>query len=501
MKRPLILLLAALGLVGIGAIYMAFEEARTAHHYQHKPRRLAGLMAAGSGMKDIDPVQAGTLGLKTISFVHFNDFHAHYHPRDYNGRRLSPLSLIRGYRDQVKAENPNTLFCSAGDEMEKGSIAELLSNGAATIEIYKELGLDLRAVGNHDFAYGLETLKRFVTEPGGVVLCANHTVARDFHQFEVDGVRIGVFSMVGKPWDERDEQYDGPFFKGVDCRYDFVTVAREIIRKHRDQVDLLFLLSHLGLDTDQQVAAEAPGLDFIIGGHSHTRLTQAEQSPMGTVIVQAGSYGEYVGRLDVMVDRNSRKMSAYHYSLTPVDPRNMTPNLKLEEKIREISGRYETKPEAPITTLARALDKNAVAQLAGEAAMAVLKGDAAVIDVETVWGTLAAGPATRQDLLDCFRVEIQPAGTHGFNSIMTANVPARDWQAMKSKAKGRFIFVGEPGASRQGTLRVALQRRTAMRIRDFFPQPAALSSLQFEMEMWELLAKHLASQKIPAAAR
>ena len=91
------LLLAVLGLVTVGSIYMAFEDA---------PNARGSLAAASSGMKDIDPAQAGTLGLKTISFVHFNDFHAHYHPRDYDGRMLSPLSLIRGYRDQVKAENP-----------------------------------------------------------------------------------------------------------------------------------------------------------------------------------------------------------------------------------------------------------------------------------------------------------------------------------------------------------------------------------------------------------
>src|SRR5262245_33756165 len=139
MKRTLAVLLASLALVTVGSIYMAFEGAPDA---QRTPAA------------EIKPAQAGAPGLKMISFVHFNDFHAHYQPKDYNGRVLSPLSLLRGYRDQVKAENPNTLFCSAGDDMEKGSIVDLLSNGAATIEIYKELGLDLRAVGNHDFAYG-----------------------------------------------------------------------------------------------------------------------------------------------------------------------------------------------------------------------------------------------------------------------------------------------------------------------------------------------------------
>jgi hypothetical protein len=189
-------------------------------------------------------------------------------------------------------------------------------------------------------------------------------------------------------------------------------------------------------------------------------------------------------------------MAAYRYSVTPVDPRNMTPNLQLEGKIREICRRYDAKPETPVATLPEALPKLAVAKLAGEAAMAVLKADAAVIDLETVWGSLAAGPRTRQDLLDTFRVEIEPAGTYGFNSIMTANVRADDWQAMKSRSDGRFIFVGETRVPGQDILRVAIQRRTAMRIRNSFPQAAALHSLRFEMEVWEALAKQLAAREL-----
>ena len=483
MKRASTWLLAALAVATVSSIFILF---------QRDARRNPWI--ASSNAPDLGRSRAAAR-LKTISFVHFNDFHAHYQPHDYHGQSLSPLSLLRGYCDQVKAENPNTLFCSAGDEMEKGSLADLLSHGAATIEIYKELGLDLRALGNHDFAHGLETLKRFVTEPGGVVLCANQSIAKDYHQLEIDGVRIGVFSMVVRPYDERDEQYDGPYFKGVDCRYDFIELARQVIRKHRDKVDLLFMLSHLGLGTDEQLAVEAPGLDFIIGGHSHTLLTQPKRSPQGTVIVQAGSYGEYVGRLDVMVDPQSHKMAAHRYTVTRVDPGNMAPTMQLESKIREICRRYEPDRETSIATLAKPLPKIEVARLAGEAAMAVLKTDAAVIDLETVWDSLGAGPRTRQDLLDCFRVEIEPPGTHGFNAIMTANVRASDWQAMRRQGNARFLFVGEPEARGQETLRVALQRRTAMRVRDFFAQVASLNSIEFEMEMWEAMAKHLTSRK------
>ncbi len=460
------------------------------HRSGAQPKQFAVAPVVHYAINEMQPAQASALGHKMISFVHFNDFHAHYQPRDYNGRSLSPLSLLRGYRDQVKAENPNTLFCTAGDDLEKGSVVDFISRGAATIEIYKELGLDLRAVGNHDFAYGLDTLKRFVSQTSGVVLCANHAVAKDYHAFEMDGVRIGVFSMVGKPWDERNEQFDGPFFKGVDCRYDFSAVAREMIKKHRHEVDLLFLLSHLGLDTEKEVAAEAPGLDFIIGGHSHTLLWQAERSPEGTVIVQAGQYGEHVGRLDIMVDGKSRKMAGYHYTITPVNPQNMKPNMELEGKIREISARYDSGPQGPIVTLPRAVYKQSLAKLAGEAAMAVLKADAAIIELDTIWGSLPAGPTTRQDLLDVFRVEIQPPGTHGFNALMTANVRADEWAAMKSKGNDGFVFVGEPKGGDQAMLRVALQRRTALGIGNYFKPAPELRDLNFEMETWEALAKH-----------
>src|SRR5205823_11432934 len=117
-------------------------------------------------------------------------------------------------------------------------------------------------------------------------------------------------------------------------------------------------------------------------------------------------------------------------------------------------------------TLPRALPDIAVAKLAGEAAMAVLKADAAVIELDTVWGSLPAGPTTRQDILDVFRVEIQPPGTHGFSALMTATVRADDWEAMKSTSGGRFIFVGGTSGRGQDLLRIALQRRTAVQIRE-----------------------------------
>ena len=453
-------------------------------------------MSSSSRPRQMTPEEAKTLGFKMLSFVHYNDLHGHYHPKNYNGRYLSPLSLIRGYFDEVKAENPNSIFCNAGDDMEKGSVVEFLSKGESTIDIYKHLGLDLRALGNHDFAYGLESVKKFVNEPGDVVLCSNQLgLGKSFHQFEIDGIRVGVFAMVCRPWDERDQQYDGPYFKGVECGYDFSNLARKMIRKHRKDVDLLFMLSHLGLGDDEQVARESQGLDFIIGGHSHSVLPEPRYSPSGTVIVQAGSYGEYVGRLDIMLDPSSRRMAGFRYALKTVDPATMAPNLALESKIREVFQRHAPDVDAPITNLPARLDRLNVAKLACDAAIAVFGVDAAIIDGSTVWGELSAGPIVRQDLLDAFTVEIQPPGTHGFNSMMTGTLDHRDWEILnRGTAGGQFSVSIRGELNSNQPVRVAMQRRTALGAKDYFSGIRSLKALRFEMETWEMLARHLSTR-------
>ena len=66
------------------------------------------------------------------------------------------------------------------------------------------------------------------------------------------------------------------------------------------------MLTHDGLDSDRQLARKVRGIDIIVGGHSHT----AVRDPViesGTVIVQAGSNGIYLGVLNVTFDPKQEK--------------------------------------------------------------------------------------------------------------------------------------------------------------------------------------------------
>ncbi len=426
----------------------------------------------------------------TISLVHFNDLHAHYYPQRYGDISISPLSLIRGHYNAVKAQNPNTLFCSAGDEMEKGSVVEVISGGASTIDIYKLLGLDFRALGNHDFAYSLDQVIRFIDEPGDAALCANQSIGHDFRKIEIDGVRIGAFSMVCRPFDERDRQYTGPYYPEIESRYDFVKLARDQVARRRKEVDILIFLSHLGINDDRRIGNEVEGIDCIIGGHSHILLEEAEIGDTGAMIVHAGAWGEYVGRLDLIWDRDKQKINGYDYTVTRVDPANMTPDVKLERGIHDVLRRYEPRVNEPVCWSDRRLSETDIAEIAAAAAQDTLDVDAVIIDTKTVWNGLGIGPHNRQALLDCFKVEIQRCGTTGFNSMYTAIITGADLAILLQQSGERFVVRTPETIDPKRSYRLAIQKRTAYRINGFFPKLSEPGDLTFVSEMWELMTTY-----------
>jgi len=79
------------------------------------------------------------------------------YPRPIQSRQKRVLSGGTDPRilSQVKKENPFTLFTNAGDDYEKAQLAEELSRGQSTREVVEAMQYDVRALGNHDFAWGL----------------------------------------------------------------------------------------------------------------------------------------------------------------------------------------------------------------------------------------------------------------------------------------------------------------------------------------------------------
>jgi len=249
---------------------------------------------------------AWTLGLLVISFavvaesaplliLHTNDLHDHMRP-DYDG--AGGLAYVSGYIKSVTSERDDTIVLDAGDVMEKGDIVAFRAKSTLMYEAMNDIGFHATAPGNHDDAYGLEHLTKCdELSPDMDVLCINLFREDGSLRFpaskiyEVGPLKVGVIGMI-RPRDELS----------LDIEASAEAIAKEAA-KLDEEAHLIVVTCHVGPRNCAAISEIAPMVDVFVSGHTH----QALEEPLvvegtGALIVQAGSYADYVGRLGLEVD-------------------------------------------------------------------------------------------------------------------------------------------------------------------------------------------------------
>ena len=476
-------LLPCLGLVLVFLPATLFSEARTMP-------------------QDRWPSCSNQSAIQKISFVHVSDIHARYNP-DADGS--NPMGRIRGYYLQVKRENPFTIFTDAGDDYEKGSVAEELSRGRSTREVVEAMRYDVRTLGNHDFSWGIEEMLRFSHDPAAVVVATNTTMERDSRQpsrymspgwidftiLTVGCAKIGFFGLISRPWNEQDRQYDGlyyPEIPALQTDFHFIDKAREIIARHRQEVDLLVLVSHLGLPDDIALAEQTKGIDLILGGHSHTTM-EVPLRVNSTTLVHAGAFGQTFGRIDIDYDVGRKTIVDSSYTLVANRPGNIPEDLATSRMISRILHKYEHQMNETITEVNQDQDKQAMALIAAHAAVVRLKTDAALITIGTVGPEWRQGRLTRQDILDGFKVERQPAGTPGQSSLYVMTVKGADLR-YAAAAMTDSVYFGPSVINPMASYSLAIQKAKAFNQRVFLGRIICISSPKPAGELWETVAAY-----------
>ncbi len=447
------------------------------------------------------PSGDGSATTQKISFVHVSDVHAHYNPVRGGS---SPVARLRGYFEQVRRENPYTIFTNAGDDYEKGSIAEEVSRGMVTREIVKAMKYDVRTIGNHDFAWGIDELLAFSRDPFSIVLASNTKMTvdnsggqparlpgwTDYAVLQVGQVTIGFFGLVSKPWNEKDEQYEGEFYPGMPglrSDFDFVGVARDIIAKHRREVDLLVLVSHLGIEEDARLARETQGIDLILGGHTHTVMSEPLRVK-GTAIVHAGAWAENIGRFDIEYDLQQRCIRHSAFSLIPNREGETPVDEATEREVEKILQSYQGVLYDDFTHLYADQSKGAMAMLAARAAVETLGVDAAFVGLNTVRKEWRRGGLTKQDVFDVFTVEREPAGTPGFTSLYRLKITGEELARVKA-ALSESAYWGPVAPAPEAIYTVALQKAPALHQREYFGRRIGLSAPEPATELWDVLVR------------
>ena len=281
-----------------------------------------------------------------LTILHTNDHHGHFlkfnpYPVTDVGGLAAQSALVNIVRAEVAEQGGHVLLLSAGD-INTGIPESDMLDAEPDFRLMSMIGYDAMTLGNHEFDKPRSVLlkqKEWATFP---FLAANivkkdsgETLFEPYIIKEFDGLKVAIFGLTT----EETPILTFPEYT-ADLKFtSVIETAKTLVPKLREEADIVIALTHLGFFEDSgggykspgdlKLAKDVPGIDVIVGGHSHTELKEA-QVVNNTLIVQAGEWSQNVGRLDLKIDTDaSEKITETNYRLLPV---NMKKRVKYNDK-------------------------------------------------------------------------------------------------------------------------------------------------------------------------
>lgn len=272
-------------------------------------------------------------GEVTFTILHTNDEHSHliphpvsnYHPVIENpsmGGFARLAGMVNRIRNEKAPQQEPVLLFSGGDILGGSAFAWLLLRGLTPeLSLMQAIGYDAVVIGNHEFDYGSYLFSDYLKSSGypeagnrTAILGTNVNPPPDHPLSDMDirrtvikelenGLRVGLLGLLGE-----DAESKTAFPEPVEFA-DPLESARQAVQDLKQQgTDVIISVNHSGVYEDRILAREVPGIDVIIGGHSHTALYKPVVEGE-TIIVQAGSYLNYLGMLELRWDPEMGRVS------------------------------------------------------------------------------------------------------------------------------------------------------------------------------------------------
>ena len=295
------------------------------------------------GISTVPAPQPTTVDIQVLGI---NDFHGRI--AENAGNREAGAAVLAGAVSALRAENPNTVFVSAGDNIGASTFTSFSQQDQPTIEALLAAGLDASVVGNHEFDAGWPDLRDRVTPAYGdpryalganVYLAGTDTPALDeYWVTEIDGVSVGFIGTVT----EQTAAMVSP--SGIaDIEFgDQLEAANRVAAQLQDgdpangEADVIVLLTHEGsASTDcATIATEDSlygdlvrgadvGIDAILSGHTHSTYDcsfPVTGSPYDVerAVLQGGQYGMNLDQVTFTVDRATKSIVSVQSAILPL---------------------------------------------------------------------------------------------------------------------------------------------------------------------------------------
>lgn len=280
-----------------------------------------------------------------ITILGTSDMHANpwgYNYEDDKETTNNGMARLYTYIQQVRAEEPNVVLLDAGDDIQGTIMTDDIYNKKPdsphpVITAMNLMGYDAMTLGNHEFNWGVSTMKKILGQANFPVLAANikdasgnYVTGAGWTILERSGVKIAVIG-VDTPdvpiWDGGKEGIE-------DCTYEAASTAvKQAIKEIGGQADLIVVSAHMGLypefdeehgaDSAQKILDDNPEVDVLQVAHTHSTVNQKQGN---VVIGGVRSSGREIARFDLTLDANKKVTAS---SVEIVDMNGVTPSEEL----------------------------------------------------------------------------------------------------------------------------------------------------------------------------
>ncbi|MDP4229004.1 MAG: bifunctional UDP-sugar hydrolase/5'-nucleotidase [Bacteroidota bacterium] len=287
-----------------------------------------------------------------LKIIHWNDFHAQNQPmsvKGVNGSRynVGGFAYFKSAIDSLKyvAQSKQEAFLEldAGDNFQ-GTPISGVTRGESQIELLNLLHPDAVALGNHEFDYGWENLDslirfeaRFDIVNANIYHPDHSSFAKPYIIRQLGKLRVAIIGLTVEHLNNLTlpERIRG--LQIATYEESLRTYLKEI---KKEKPSLIVVLSHIGVDADRRLANEFPQVNIFVGGHSHTPL-KAPIKENYSLIVQAGSRGQFVGELELEIDLTGDSVLSYEGKLIETKNEIFKPDSAILRRVEEL--------EAPVT--------------------------------------------------------------------------------------------------------------------------------------------------------
>lgn len=317
-----------------------------------------------------------------LNILHINDLHSRIESinkfdstcsAEEEGKNecFGGVARLKSLIDQKRQDlsGKNVLLLNAGDNFQ-GSLFFTTYKGLAEAEFLNLMKFDAMTVGNHEFDEAEDGLAGFLDKVAFPVVTANVLPSHKSKigdrikpsiVLDVGGQKVGIVGAVAN--DTPELSSPGPDILIGD---DVATTTAAVEELKKQGVDKIIALTHVGYPRDLAAIAKIPDVDVVVGGHSHSLLSNTDEKAEGPYptmvdnpggykvpVVQAGSYSKYLGDLVVTFDDNGVVKAAkgdpilVDSSIKP-DQSVLTRVAELAKPIEELRSKIIGKTEAPI---------------------------------------------------------------------------------------------------------------------------------------------------------